>query len=128
MQEETGARTPNIVRAYLRTREIFDFESFWQGVEALDNKVPDAVQFGMLHDSERLMTRATLWFLRYKNLRDDIAKTVEHFAPGVRVVAAGLDKFLSCGEKAGLILEAERPSYNGDPAVLLLSPVSLGMR
>jgi glutamate dehydrogenase len=124
MQEETGARTPNIVRAYLLTREIFDFVSFWQGVEALDNKVSDAVQFGMLHDSERLMARATLWFLRYKNLRDDIAKTVEHFAPGVQAVAAGLDKFLSSGENAGLALEAERLSNNGVPADLARRLVS----
>jgi glutamate dehydrogenase len=124
MQEETGARTPNIVRAYLLTREIFDFESFWQRVEALDNEVPDAVQFGMLHDSERLMTRATLWFLRYKNLRDDIAKTVEHFASGVQAVAAGLDKFLSSGENAGLALEAERLSKNGVPADLAKRLVS----
>jgi hypothetical protein len=38
MQEETGARIAVVVRAYLLTREIFDFESFWQTVEALDNK------------------------------------------------------------------------------------------
>ena len=102
MQEETGARTPDVVRAYLLTREIFDFVSFWQAVEALDDKVPDAVQSDMLIDSERLMMRATLWFLRYQNLKDDIAKTVEHFAPGVKVIAAGLDKFLSSEESAGL--------------------------
>ena len=30
MQEETGATAPDVVRAYLVTREIFDFVSFWQ--------------------------------------------------------------------------------------------------
>jgi glutamate dehydrogenase len=124
IQEETGARTPDIVRAYLLTREIFDFESFWQEVEALDNKVSDAVQSRMLNDSEKLMTRATLWFLRYKNLRDDIAKTVEHFAPGVRAVAAGLDKFLSSEEIAALILEAQRLSQNDVPERLARHLVS----
>ena len=107
MQEETGARTPDVVRAYLLTREIFDFVSFWQAVEALDNEVPDAVQTDMLIESERLMTRATVWFLRYRNLKDDIAKTVEHFAAGVKAIAADLDKFLSSEERVGLTLAAE---------------------
>ena len=115
MQEETGARTPDVVRAYLLTREIFDFGSFWAAVEALDDKVPDAVQSDMLIDSERLMMRATVWFLRYQNLKDDIAKTVEHFVSGVKVIAADLDKFLSSEERVGLTLAAERLSQNNVP-------------
>jgi glutamate dehydrogenase len=102
MQEETGASPPDVVRAYLLTREVFDFVSFWQALEALDNKVPHAVQSDMLIESERLMVHATLWFLRYPNLKDDIAKTVEHFVCGVKAVAAGLDEFLSSDESAGL--------------------------
>jgi glutamate dehydrogenase len=115
MQEETGATTSDVVRAYLLTREIFDFVSFWQAVEALDNKVPDAVQSDMLIESERLMTRATVWFLRYQNLKDDIAKTVEHFASGVKAIAADLDKFLSPEEIAGLTLASKRLSQNNVP-------------
>jgi glutamate dehydrogenase len=88
------------VRAYLLTREIFDFTSFWRAVEELDNKVPDAVQVEMLVDSERLTTSATLWFLRYPNLRADIVRTSEHFTSGVRTVAANLDTILSPAESA----------------------------
>ncbi len=115
LQEETGARFPDVVRAFLLTREVFDFESFWQAVEALDNKVPDAVQSSMLIASERLMMRATLWFLRYRNLKDDIAKTVERFAPGVKALAASLDKFLSPDESEGLRQAAERLTQSNVP-------------
>lgn len=115
MQEETGAKTPDVVRAYLLTREIFDFVSFWQAVEALDNEVPDAVQTDMLIESERLMTRATVWFLRYRNLQDDIAQTVEHFAAGVKVTADDLDRYLCTEDRAGLALAAERLSQNNVP-------------
>ena len=108
MREETGATAPDVVRAYLLTREIFDFVSFWQALEALDNKVPHAVQSDMLIDSERLMVRATLWFLRYRKLNDDIAKTVEHFASGAKALAAGLDKFLSPDESSGVTQATER--------------------
>ena len=106
MQEETGASAPDVVRAYLLTREIFDFVSFWQALEALDNKVPHAVQSDMLIESERLMLRATLWFLRYRDLKGDIAKTVEHFVCGVKALAAGLDKLLSSDERAGVMQAA----------------------
>ena len=124
MQEETGARTPDVVRAYLLTREIFDFVSFWQALEALDNELPDSVQSDMLIDSERLMTRATVWFLRYQNLKVNIAKTVEHFASGVKAIAANLDKFLSSEERVGLTLAAERLSQNNVPKDLAKRLVS----
>src|SRR4029077_4007210 len=106
MREEAGASAPDVVRAYLLTREIFDFISFWQALEALDNKVPHAVQSNMLTESERLIVRATLWFLRYRSLKDDIAKTVEHFTSGVKALAAGLNKFLSPDQRAGLMQAA----------------------
>jgi len=124
MQEEVGAGAPDVVRAYLLTREIFDFVSFWQELEALDNKVPHAVQSDMLIDSERLMVRATLWFLRYRNLKDDIAKTVEQFASGVKALAKGLDKFLSPDQSAGVRQAAEsltQSKVSNDLAMRLLS-------
>jgi glutamate dehydrogenase len=115
MQEETGARAPDVVRAYLLTREIFDFGSFWQALEALDDVVPHAVQSDMLIDSERLIARATLWFLRYRNLNDDIAETVEHFAAGVKALAAGLNKFLPPDLSGAVRLAAERLTQNKVP-------------
>jgi glutamate dehydrogenase len=124
MQEETGARAPDVVRAYLLTREIFDFVSFWQALEALDDKVPHAMQSDMLMDSEKLMVRATLWFLRYRNLKDDIAKTVEHFAPGVKTLAAGLDKFLSPDLSSGVRQAAERLTQSKVPNDLAMRLVS----
>jgi glutamate dehydrogenase len=108
MQEETGAGAPDVVRAYLLTREIFDFVSFWKALEALDDKVPHAVQTDMLIDSEKLMVQATLWFLRHRKWIEDIAKAVEHFAAGAKTLATNLDKFLSPDLIAGLTQAAER--------------------
>ena len=115
MQEGTGASASEVVRAYLLTREIFDFVSFWQALEALDNEVPHVVQSGMLIESERLMVRSSLWFLRYRDLKDDITKTVERFASGVKAVAAGLDKFLSRDENANMTQAAQRLTQSKVP-------------
>jgi glutamate dehydrogenase len=118
MQEETGARIADVVRAYLLTREVFDFESFWHAVETLDNKVPDSVQSAMLIASERLMSRATRWFLRYRNLKEDLTKTVRYFALKVKSLAGNLDKFLP-GEECDVLQQAaQRLSENKIPRAL----------
>src|SRR5690606_36246087 len=39
LAEETGASVPDIARAYLVAREVFDMASFWDAVERLDGKV-----------------------------------------------------------------------------------------
>jgi glutamate dehydrogenase len=108
MQEETGDCTADVVRAYLLTRQVFDFESFWHAVETLDNKVPDSVQSAMLMASERLMSRATRWFLRCRNLKEDLTETVRYFAPKVKSLAWNLDKFLSREECDVVRQAAER--------------------
>jgi glutamate dehydrogenase len=118
MQEETGAGIADVVRAYLLTREVFDFESFWHAVEALDNKAPDAVQSAMLIASERLMSRATRWFLRYRSLKEDLAKTVRYFAPKVRSLASNLDEFLPGQECDVLRQAAERLTESKVPSDL----------
>jgi len=124
LQEETGATAPDVVRAYLLTREIFDFASFWQGLEALDDFIPHALQSEMLVESEKLMVRATLWFLRYRNLKEEIAKTVEHFASGVKAVVAGLDTLLSPDVRTGLWQAAERLTQSKVPKDLAMRVVS----
>ena len=39
IQEDTGAPTTDIVRAYLTSREVYRLRSYWQAVEELDGKV-----------------------------------------------------------------------------------------
>src|SRR5205814_1927813 len=67
LQDETGAAAPDVVRAYLITREAFGLVELWQAVEALDYKVPDRIQTAMVIDAGRLILRASLWFLRNRS-------------------------------------------------------------
>ena len=48
-QEETGADPAAIARAYTIAREIFAMRTVWSDIEALDNKVSAAVQYGMFY-------------------------------------------------------------------------------
>jgi glutamate dehydrogenase len=98
------------VRAYLLTREVFGLVPLWQSIEALDNEVPDLVQSEMLIECDRLISRATLWFLRSRRLNDDIGTTIEHFAPVVESVYQNLDPLLAAdaaGEQAARVARYE---------------------
>src|SRR5437868_14426331 len=46
--EITGATPPQVVRAYLASREVFGLVPLWQQIEALDTLVPDEVQAEMV--------------------------------------------------------------------------------
>ena len=86
LMETTGATPPQIVRAYLLTREIFGVVPVWQAIEALDNVVPDELQSKMLIELGRRTVRATTWFLRSRRLAGPMVGTIERFGPAAAVL------------------------------------------
>ena len=118
LAETTGARAHEIVRAYLLTREVFGFVPLWKSIEALDGKVPDAVQAQMLIDLRRLIARATTWFLRSRRLGGDMAATIGHFGPGVEALYAHLDRLLDEPAKAHLAAQVARSTGEGVPEAI----------
>ncbi|HEY1437521.1 MAG TPA: NAD-glutamate dehydrogenase [Casimicrobiaceae bacterium] len=98
--ETTGSKPHEVVRAYLLNREIFGFVTLWQQIEALDNKVDDAVQSAMLIDTARLIDRGTTWFLRSRRLSEDMAATITHFAARVDTLATRLRELLDQADRA----------------------------
>jgi glutamate dehydrogenase len=106
--ETTGSKPDEIVRAYLLNREIFGFVSLWQQIEALDNKVDDAVQSAMLIDTSRLIDRGTMWFLRSRRLGDDMAGTIAHFSARIEALASRLPQLLDAAERGRVDAEIAR--------------------
>jgi glutamate dehydrogenase len=118
MQEETGARPPQVVRAYLVVREVFDFVALWREIEALDYKVPDRVQTAMIIDGGRLVVRATLWFLRHREHLADVARSIEHFRRGAVRLTALFPQVLPAAEQAEYRAAASRLETQGVPREL----------
>ncbi|HEV7412606.1 MAG TPA: NAD-glutamate dehydrogenase [Casimicrobiaceae bacterium] len=108
ISETTGSRPDEIVRAYLLNREIFGFVPLWQQIEALDNKVDDAVQSAMLIATARLIDRGTMWFLRSRRLGDDMAETIAHFTPRIEALASRLPQLLDAAERSRVDAEIAR--------------------
>ena len=118
MREETGATAPEVVRCFVLTRDIFLLGDLWNRIDALDGKVPAAVQYDMLIDAGRLVLRGTLWFLRRRSERMPISKVLEFFAPGVATVSQRLPEFLSSEDATAMAEVETKLTGKGVPADL----------
>ena len=127
LMESTGAKSHEVVRAYLLTRETFEFVPLWKEIEALDSRVDDAVQAGLLIDASRLIDRGTTWFLRSRVLSEEMGATIARFAPGVEALATALPKLLDVDDRARLEQEVTRRVGQGTPKELAARVVALDM-
>src|SRR5258708_3020110 len=93
-------------------------------IEALDNKVDDAVQSTMLIDTSAQLERGTTWFLRSRRLSDDMEATIRNFAPGVAELSEQLPKLLDAGERARVDAAVAAYVVKGVPADLAVRVVT----
>src|SRR5690606_23121964 len=92
--DATRRNAQDVVRAYLLARARFDLVDLWQSIEALDNQVPAALQMEMLEQPNRLLARATAWFLRSTHLAEPVGAVVERFADGIEALREQLPELL----------------------------------
>ncbi|MBC5763714.1 NAD-glutamate dehydrogenase [Ramlibacter albus] len=109
LSEITGTTAPQIVRAYLATREVFGFVKTWQEIEALDNVVPDAVQAEMVIELRGLIARATTWFLRSRRLYEPTEQQVKRFTPAVQALRERLETQSGISPRAAAWIQAGVP-------------------
>src|SRR5579863_5285064 len=107
--EETGASVPNLTRAWLVARDVFDMPAFWRQVSELEGRVSLSAQITMLLEGRKLTERAARWLLHNRRPPFDISATVGFFADGVRTVRVGLPKLLTGRDLSGF--EERRDSY-----------------
>jgi len=115
LNEETGASVPDISRAWLVAREVFDLPAFWAQVEALDGQVEVAAQIALMLEARKLAERATRWLLDSRRPPFDIQATIDFFAGGVRTVTSGLPKMLTGRDAAGFTDRLQSFAARGVP-------------
>ena len=108
--ENTGATPPQVVRAYLNTREVMGHVALWHAIEALDNQVPDEVQSQMLIDEGWLTARATTWFLRSRRLAEPIDANIARFTPAVQALTEKLAPQAAASPQASAWVAAGVPA------------------
>ena len=110
LQEDTGASSADIARAYAVASDVFDMRRLWADVEALDLEVDATVQIEMLLEARRLVERATRWLLRSRPRPLDIGAEIKRFAAGAASVAEALP---------GVLVPAEREEVEARVADLV---------
>ncbi|MBV2134583.1 NAD-glutamate dehydrogenase [Pseudomonas sp. MAP12] len=94
LHESTGLSAAHIAAGWVVVRDLFDLPRWWQQLEALDQHIDAELQLALMEELMRLGRRATRWLLRSRRHELDMAVDVEHFAPGVRELAANLGELL----------------------------------
>jgi glutamate dehydrogenase len=118
LNEETGATAPDIARAYIVAREVFDLPSLWDEIEHLDGRVAAQTQLAMLLKTRILLERATRWFLRNRPRPLDIAAANSRFGPGAAALAAAADDVVCAADRHAARRTAEELVGAGVPPAL----------
>ena len=116
--EETGALPAVLARAYATAREVLDMRSFWDQVEALDNRVSAATQLEMLIEARRLVERSTRWLVRANPYEVSVSQTISRFRPGAEMLHAALPDALEGADREAFDGRAAELEHAGVPAEL----------
>jgi glutamate dehydrogenase len=115
LSEETGHTAADIARAFMVAWEIFNMQSIWTEIEALDNKINTQVQLDMMIKARQQVERATRWLLRHHRMPLDIATTINALRPGVVQLASSLLSLIGKAVRESLETEAQKLVEAGVP-------------
>ncbi len=77
--DKTGCSPSDIARAYMIVRDSFGLREMWDEIEALDSRIPAAVQLRSMRYIAAMVERETVWALTYLGRMPDIAAHVGVF-------------------------------------------------
>ena len=86
VKQSSGADYDDIAAAFVIARDVFGMDQIWADIEALDTQVAVAEQVRMMIDLQRLVRRASYWFLRNHRYELDVAACIERYRGGVELL------------------------------------------
>lgn len=92
--EKTGRSCADIAKAYIIVREVFGLRGIWDQIEALDNKVPAAVQMKAMTETSRLSEHMINWFLTHRH-DIHIGKEMGTFGKHIASLKSNMDDLLT---------------------------------
>jgi glutamate dehydrogenase len=91
---ESGAATADVIRAFTLAREIFDLESLWDQIDALDYHVNASFQLALLSKLISIAQRASRWMLLIRDQGTDLPTLIQRYQPAARELRANLESWL----------------------------------
>ena len=93
--DQTGASAESIAFAFTAVRDSYGMPALNDEINALDNKVPGALQLSLYADVENLLLDRIVWFLRNVDFAQGLKAIVTHYRDGIAQVATALDGAMS---------------------------------
>jgi glutamate dehydrogenase len=124
-KDDTGADPAAIARAYTIAREVFAVRGIWSRVEALDNRIPSAVQYAAVLRTTQLLGAASYWLLEHHRNGLDIERAVRRFRVKVATLLHGLAEVAGVTERARIAAERSQLVAQGVPEPLAAVIASL---
>ncbi len=118
MQEDSGRTPAEVAKAYTISREALDARELWAQVDALDGKLPEAVQIDALQVMWQLQRTMTRWLLARPGAMPEIATAVERYRAGIHALRAALPGILPTQARAGFDVQVRGWKDKGLPAAL----------
>ncbi len=94
VRDETGAAFDEISGAFALARDGFGMTDMNGEIDALDNKIPGAVQIELYSDVRDLLMGSVVWFLRNEETIGGLKEKVAHYRKGIAAIAKSLDSVL----------------------------------
>ena len=83
MVDSTASPVSEVIKAAIIAIDIYEIRKPWSAIEALDYKVPNAIQADMMGRLVRLVRRATRWLLRNRRANLDWQADTEFFRKNI---------------------------------------------
>ena len=131
MRDETGADTPDVVRAHLVASEVFGIRQLRETIRRADPQLPAAAVAALQREITRLLDRATRWFLTNRPQPVAVGAEISRYQGTVTALSTSMPQWLSGPDaeevraKAAAFVSSGVPSTIADQAAGLLDSFSL---
>ncbi len=95
IKEETGYKVADIAYAFVAARAVFDLEEVYSEIDALDTKIPGALQLSMYAEIQNLLRAQTKWFLHNVDLSQGLSDVISTYKNGLELLDQSVDEVMS---------------------------------
>jgi glutamate dehydrogenase len=125
MADRTGAGVADTARAYVAVRDSFDLQGIHGEIDALDNRVPGAIQLNLYRVVQDLLLSRTAWFLRNVRFDEGVGPIVAAYSKSVAALERMLASVLPPHACERITALAEKYEVDGVPAEVAWRVASL---
>ncbi len=95
LMRATGLGAPDIAQAYVATRDAFGLRQLWADIEALDGKVPSALQSQLFTIVNHFIEHSCRWFLVHVPQPMKLDAVMDRYAEGIRDIATEAESMMT---------------------------------